>query len=660
MRLDFAAVFEATPTPLVVVAPPEFTIVAVSDAYLRATMTQRADLVGRALFEALPEDPADPDPTGERNLRGSFERVLAGRRPDVMPVQRYPVRRPLDGSFEERWWSAVNAPVLGDDGEVAFIIHRVEDVTEIVKLRGGSEAQNQLVRDHAALAGRLRETETTLKRVLSIDTVGVLFFDLQGRVLDANAAFEQMSGYRKDELRHLPGWHVLTPAEFRETTEGHAAELAESGRTSPYEKQIVRKDGTRIWGLFAPLRLSGSGSSSKCVEFIIDISEWKRTEIALNAADRRKDEFLATLGHELRNPLAPLRNGLRIARRAPSDEALRERTFAMMERQLDHLVRLVDDLLDVGRITAGKIELRKSVISLSEVLASSVEDARDIMERQGHVLEIAPAADDVQVEGDFDRLRQVFSNILSNAAKYTPPGGRIDLSLRKEDGEAVVRVSDTGIGISQSDLPRVFDLFSQVRTHQDRKSAGLGIGLALVNRLIRLHGGAVEAVSGGPGKGSTFTVRLRAATLRHERQAGEAQLPAPAVSGRRHRILVADDNPDAVSSLAILLELEGHQVVTARDGAEAVEKARQFPFDIAFLDLGMPRMNGYEAAKQIRRLPGREGAILVALTGWGQDRDREGTRRAGFDRHLVKPASEGVLRELLRAVRSREHRGTIQ
>jgi len=655
MRPDFTAVFEATPTPFLVVAPPEFTIVAVNDAYLRTTMTERADLIGRTLFDAFPDDPSDPNPTGVRNLRASLERVITERRPDVMAIQRYPIRRPADGGFEERWWSQVNAPVLGPGGEVTAIIHRAEDVTEIVKLRSESEAQSQLVRDQQALIGKLRDTESILRRVISIDTVGVLFFNLHGRILGANSAFERMTGYSRAELLRLPGWRILTPDEFWELTEGHARELGDRGKTSPYEKQLVRKDGGRMWGLFAPTRLSGSGSSSECVEFIIDISEWKRTEMALNAADRRKDEFLATLGHELRNPLSPLRNGLLITRRAYSNEQLRERTFDMMERQLDHLVRLVDDLLDVGRITAGKIELRKAVVSLRDVLASSLEDSRHNMERQGHVLEIDWPDDEVPVDGDFDRLTQVFSNILSNAAKYTKPGGRIKVSLRREDGEAVVRITDTGIGIPRADLPRVFDLFSQVRTHQDRRPAGLGIGLALVNRLIRLHGGSVEAYSEGPGQGSTFTVRLRAVTPERDHEDGRKQLPAPVIAGGRHRILVADDNPDAVSSLATLLELEGHEVITARDGVEAVEKARQFPFEIAFLDLGMPRMNGLDAAKQIRRLPGRQNAILVALTGWGQDADRERTRHAGFDRHLVKPASEGVLRELLRAMRPGQH-----
>lgn len=498
-------------------------------------------------------------------------------------------------------------------------------------------------------------TDSILKRVISIDTVGVLFFDLAGHILDANPALERMSGYSRDELVHLPGWQILTPDEFWQATERHAAELAATGKTSPYEKQLVRKDGTRMWGLFAPTRLSGTGSSSECVEFIIDVSESKRTEMALCEADRRKYEFLATLGHELRNPLAPLVNGLLVARRARSNEPLRERTFAMMERQLNHLVRLVDDLLDVSRITTGRIELRCDVMSLRDVLATSVEDTRAAIEERSHLLEVDYPDEEVLVEGDFDRLTQVLSSILANAAQYTRRGGRIGVSLAREGGEAVVRITDTGIGISQADLPHVFDLFSQVRTHQDRRAGGgLGIGLALANRLIALHGGKIEAASEGPGRGSTFTLRLKAGAHRQSGN-GHADPRAAAAGEGHHRILVADDNPDAVKSLATLFELEGHEVVTARDGREAVERARQFPFEIAFLDLGMPGMNGLDAARLIRRLPGRESAILVALTGWGQERDRERTRAAGFDRHLVKPASEGVLKDLLRSLGPREH-----
>jgi PAS domain S-box-containing protein len=650
MEPDFTAIFEATPTPFLVVAPPEFRIVAVNEAFLRATLTRRDVLLGRALFEAFPDDPSDPSPTGVRNLRESLERVVRERCVDLMPVQRHPIPLPTHDGFEVRWWAPVNAPVIGPDGEVAVIVHRAEDVTDIVRLRSETEAHSQLVRDELVLIGKLRDTESILRRVISIDTVGVLFFDLQGRVLDANRAFERMSGYGRDELRRLSSWRELTPKEFREATERAVRDLADTGTASPYEKQLVRKDGARIWGLFAPTRLTGAGSSSECVEFIIDISESKRTEMALHETDHRKDEFLATLGHELRNPLAPLRNGLLIARRRACDERLREHTFEMMERQLDHLVRLVDDLLDVGRITAGKIELRRAVVSLRDVLATSIEDTRGLLESQGHVLELHEPAEDVQVDGDFDRLTQVFSTILSNAAKYTERGGRIGVSLRREGADAVVRVTDSGIGILQADIPHVFDLFSQVSAHQDRKTSGLGIGLALANRLMGLHGGTLSASSQGPGRGSTFTVRLAAIPDSPGPGALAHSEPAQAAAGARRRILVADDNPDAVSSLATLLELEGHEVVTARDGLEAVAKASRFPFEIAFLDLGMPGMNGLEAARLIRRLPGRECATLVALTGWGQDRDRERTRAAGFNRHLVKPASEGALRELLRAV----------
>ena len=655
MQPDFTAIFEATPTPFLVVAPADFTIVAANDAFLRVTMTRRADLIGRTVFDVFPAGPSEQNAAAARNLRSSFERVLSVGRQDVMTVQRYSLRRPGEDVFEERWWSPVNAPVLGSDGKVAFIIHRVEDVTDVVKQHSEREAQDQLVRDQQMLIGRVHDTESVLNRVVSIETVGVLFFDLCGRIIDANPAFERMSGYSRDELLRLPGWQALTPDEFREVTERRAAELADSGNTPPYEKQIVRKDGTRMWGLFAPTRLAGMGRSSECVEFIIDISTWKRSEMALHQADRRKDEFLATLGHELRNPLAPLRHGLLIARRSLADERLRERSFDMMERQLDHLVRLVDDLLDVARITAGRIELRKTLVSLGDVIAASVEDLREVIDKQGHVLEIDRPAQELLLEGDFDRLAQVFSNILSNAAKYTPRGGRIEVILGREGDDAVVRITDTGVGISQADLPHVFDLFSQVRTHQDRRAGGLGIGLALATQLVGLHGGTLRAFSKGPGQGSTFTVRLRAAATRCESGKAQNEAASPAASNRRFRILVADDNPEAVSSLATLLELEGHEVITARDGLEAVERAREFPFELAFLDLGMPGMNGLDAARQIRSLPGRESAVLVALTGWGQEKDRERTRAAGFDRHLVKPASEGVLRDVLRAVGSRQH-----
>jgi signal transduction histidine kinase/CheY-like chemotaxis protein len=380
----------------------------------------------------------------------------------------------------------------------------------------------------------------------------------------------------------------------------------------------------------------------------LDLTARKNAEDALRDADRRKDEFLATLAHELRNPLAPLRNGLQIARlNSPADAPFR-RTIEMMDRQVNMLVHLVDDLMDVSRITTGKIGLRRERVILREVLAASAEASRATIDVHGHKLVIDPCAEELCVEGDFDRLTQVFSNLLFNAAKYTERGGTIDLRVVRAGGDAVVSVADTGIGISAADLPGIFDMFSQVRAHQGRADGGLGIGLSLVKQLVSMHRGSVQVTSAGAGRGSTFFVRLPlagaadiAATNSERARVGPG-IPA----ATRQRVLVVDDNEDAATSLATLLEQLGHEVMTAFDGQDGVEKAGALCPQVVFLDLGMPRMDGIEAARRMRALPDGEATILIALTGWGQAHDLERTRAAGFDHHLLKPINPDSLSQL--------------
>jgi len=310
-------------------------------------------------------------------------------------------------------------------------------------------------------------------------------------------------------------------------------------------------------------------------------------------------------------------------------------------------VRLVDDLLDIARISAGKVRIEHHVIPLREVLARSIEATQLAINARHHHLQLELPDDEVHVEGDLDRLAQVFSNLLSNAAKYTEPGGRIRLHLSARGDQVFVSVSDTGIGIPREQQERVFELFSQVRDHQRHAEGGLGIGLSLVHSLVRMHGGSVTVESEGPGKGSTFCVRLPRVMPAAVPASPRTQEADAAGAAAPRRLLIADDNEDAADTLAILLRVDGHEVVTAADGAQAVEQVRSFGPDLAFVDLGMPGMGGLQAAREIRRLPGGDRIRLVALTGWGQATDRERSRQAGFDLHLVKPLSAAGLREAL-------------
>jgi PAS domain S-box-containing protein len=367
----------------------------------------------------------------------------------------------------------------------------------------------------------------------------------------------------------------------------------------------------------------------------------------LREADRLKDEFLAMLAHELRNPLAPIRNSLYVMKQPAANGAMLDQAREMAERQVGHMARLLEDLLDVSRISRGKIELRKEVVEVAPLLGRTAEALRPQVEERCHELTIALPAGALRVEADPARLEQVVTNLLTNAVKYTDPGGHIWLSAERDGGEAVIRVRDTGIGITGEMLTRVFDLFVQAERRLDRSQGGVGIGLTLVKRLVEMHGGTVRATSAGPGQGSEFVVRLPAvAEQAAGKPAGRAEEGAAAALPRR-RALVVDDNVDSADSLGLLLTLSGQEVRVAYDGPTALLMAEAFRPELVLLDIGMPGMDGYEVARRLRRLPGLERVVVVAVTGWGQEEDRLRSREAGFDYHLTKPADPGALHRLL-------------
>jgi signal transduction histidine kinase len=362
-------------------------------------------------------------------------------------------------------------------------------------------------------------------------------------------------------------------------------------------------------------------------------------------ADRRKDEFLATLAHELRNPLAPIRNAVSLLRLSGGDGKSAQ-VWEMMDRQVSHMVRLVDDLMEVSRITRGKIRLQKAPLDLADAVATAVETSRPLVEAARHSLSVSLSPEPLKVEGDPMRLAQVLANLINNAVKYTDPGGRIAVDVRREDASAVITVSDNGVGIAPAALPNVFDMFVQADARDSRAQTGLGIGLTLVKSLVEMHGGTVAARSAGRGLGSEFEVRLPLAGAEAGSTA-RAEALAPEVHGVP-RVLVVDDNQDAADSLGALLEVLGAHVRVAHDGPGALQAVSEFHPEAVFLDIGMPGMSGYEVAHRIRaRGNGSRNTLLVALTGWGQENDRKRTSEAGFQHHLVKPADVGTLQALL-------------
>jgi PAS domain S-box-containing protein len=508
----------------------------------------------------------------------------------------------------------------------------------------------------------------------------ILNVDAAGNVQLANSAAERQFGYSVAELMGAPADRLF---EGEGTWSRIRASVSSASPTPhPVEVQVRLKNGAvRYFEVSAAVWHDGTREfvtailrdvhDRRATDMTLRESERRARETAsalaelntaleasgktLNEMDRRKDEFLATLAHELRNPLAPLRNGLQLLKLAKDDTALIERTRRMMELQLGHMVRLIDDLLDVSRINNDRMDLDKEVTSLSKVIRQAVETSQPILDALQHNLTIDLPAHEVVLEADVVRLTQVFANLLNNSAKYTPRGGAISIEGRHHGHEVTISITDNGIGIPKEMLPRVFDMFVQVDKSLERAQGGLGIGLSLVKRLVELHGGSVEGHSKGLGAGSKFVVRLPAA---EDHAALDALGRREPLTGSRpvvRRILVADDNEDAAMSLALILSMLGHETRTARNGLEALEIAEQFQPEVVLLDIGMPKLNGYDTARRLRQKTDGAQLLLVALTGWGQEADRLRSTDAGFDSHLIKPVDVAQIQRLLTEKRS-QHR----
>ena len=436
-----------------------------------------------------------------------------------------------------------------------------------------------------------------------------------------------------DAIRHQPPWSDLP-----------VVILTREGADSPLVQEALAKLGN-VTLVERPVRVAALRSTVRTAVRARDRQYQTRDYLReREEADQRKDEFLAMLAHELRNPLAPIRNTISILRLSTGRQPASQ-LWEMMERQVGHMVRLVDDLLEVSRITRGKIDLRKDRIELSLVIASAVETSRPLVEAGNHRLAINLPGDSLVVEGDATRLAQVFANLLNNAAKYTDPGGEISLTAVREDGHVVVRVRDNGIGIAADALPRIFDMFMQADQPGRTAQPGLGIGLTLAKSLVELHEGSISAASAGVGQGSEFTVRLPLASAPPAAAVPDA--PPASSRQRRRRVLIVDDNRDAADSLGALLQMLGAEVRVVHSGPSALETLERFKPEIAFLDIGMPEMDGYEVARRIRGMQQWRELRLVALTGWGQERDRRQSKAAGFDQHLIKPADVSALQAVL-------------
>ncbi len=484
-------------------------------------------------------------------------------------------------------------------------------------------------------------------------TTSIFMMDPGGHCTFLNPAAEAMTGYRLAEIAGKPLHQVVRPmhpdglAILTQSSRG-PQDVGVSTNLRGHEDVFLRKDGTSLPVMCNARPIFKDGSVAGIVLEARDITDEKRATESLKEADRRKDEFLAILAHELRNPLAPLGNALQLLETDDEDQEVVRQARDVMKRQFGHLVRLIDDLLDVSRITHGRLELRRERVELSAALESAIETSRPLMERFGHRFHVPARSQPIYLDADLARLSQVFSNLLNNAAKYTQPGGQIWITVERADDQVVVAVRDNGIGIPIEMQSTIFELFAQANRSLSRSRGGLGIGLTLVKRLVELHDGTIEAHSEGEGQGSEFRVSLPAtADVVAERTrwvTAANGLPKTTCAGRR--ILAADDNEDSADTLSLLLKRLGGQVRTAYDGRAALEAAAEFRPDVAFLDIGMPHLDGYEVASRIREQPWGKQIVLIALTGWGQSDDRCRSRAAGFDHHLVKPVEQESLKSL--------------
>jgi PAS domain S-box-containing protein len=490
----------------------------------------------------------------------------------------------------------------------------------------------------------LRRSERNLNDFFENASIGLHCVALDGTILRANQAELDMLGYTNEEYvgRNVAEFHVDAPR-LRDLMD----RLGRGETLQNHEARMRARDGGIRHVLISSNALIEGGRLVHTRCFTRDITERKLAEQALEEADRRKTEFLATLAHELRNPLAPIRTAATLIARADPGRSELRWGRDVIERQIQQLTRLVDDLLDVSRITRGKIELKKERVDLAAVVRSALETSHPLIEAAGHTITVSLPPDPIVLDADPVRLAQVLSNLFNNAAKFTPDGGEIRLGVEKEGGTVSISVADNGNGIAPELLPRIFDMFVQADRSLERAQGGLGIGLTLVRWFVEMHGGSVSAHSAGPGLGSAFIVRLPTAAETVTMDAtNHSEDRLDFVPARPRRILVADDNRDGRESLRLLLEAMGNEVRTAIDGEEAVAVAAEFGPEVALLDIGMPRINGYEAARQIRERPGGEQIVLVALTGWGKEDDRRRSREAGFDHHWVKPVDISALQRL--------------
>ena len=573
------------------------------------------------------QDTSDPEKLRAAIHRDDYQNMLdrwseassAGKKYEV----RFRLKRAGDDVF--RWFLCRAVPLKDSEGKIVQWIGANADIED------QQRAEDELLQAHLRM-----------QNVLGSITDGLTVLDKDWTVSYISDQGARILGISPERLLGVNLWKAFPQAETTKFKPGfqYAVESGQTVHIEDYYPAPINK-----W-----IECHCYPSDDGLSVYFHDISERKRAEEQIREADHRKDVFLATLAHELRNPLAAVRSGLELMRRS-SDEHTVEQMRIMMERQVTQLARLVDDLMDVSRITQGKIDLRRRDVSLKEIVDNAVETVRPLLDQMGHTLSVSMPAESIVVNGDLTRLSQALLNLLHNSGKYSERGGHIWLTCTRRGNEAVIAVRDSGIGIAPNHLDHIFDLFSQVDQSLERSQGGLGIGLTIVKRLVELHGGVVEAQSAGEGKGSEFIIRL---PIVAQLATSPPSVPRIANGDRgKLRVLIVDDNRDSADTLAMVLRMMSHEVRTAYNGEDAVAEAARFQPDVMLLDIGLPKINGYDACRLIRSQPGGDRILIIAQTGWGQPEDRKRTHEAGFDHHLVKPVDPDMVVQLMSPLMSK-------
>jgi len=664
MTVETSLVVQALPFAILVLdVAPDFTILHGSDEYFSATQTARADAIGRPMFEMFPAASSEAD--GPDRLRASLHEVLRTGRMHTMDLQRYDVPDRRGQGFIVKYWLPTNLPVLDADGRVTAILHRVYDMTSLVNgdtlLHSGDpsdqvkrsfddlkrviEVVKEGERRRSAAEARAIEAGERLDLAVLAGELGTFYCPMPLDKIYWNDKCKEHFFLPPDAEVDFALFYELIHPEDRERTRQAVDASVRARKMYDIEYRVLAPDGRERW-----LRAKGRayfdahGAPTRFDGITLDISPQKQVETGLARSNRQKDDFLAMLAHELRNPLAPISAAADLLALAPPDPARIARMSEVLSRQARHMSGMLDDLLDVSRVTRGIVELDLQVIDAKHVVAAALEQVNPLIEQRGHRVQTSITHEAALLQGDEKRLVQVLANLLGNAARYTPINGSIAVTLWVDGDEVAVSVADNGVGLAGDLVPRIFDLFVQAARTPDRAQGGLGLGLALVRSLVELHGGRVSAASPGEGMGATFTVRLP----RQRPAADEPAAPAPhrLDAHRALRVVVVDDNVDAAWTLATCLRAIGHEVVELNSSQAALALPPAQTPDVFLLDIGMPEMDGRELARRLRDQPHTARATRIAVTGYANAQEDD----TPFHHYLVKPVDFAALARLLEQV----------